>query len=91
MKIWVQSSGPVGEPTHSAYEKSLQRHVQRVARSGTLVDIHYIEVKPPGRDRYFSSMHLSTTQIIKSALRAEEDGYDAIAAVCTPDHAYHEL
>lgn len=92
MKIWFQSGAPLAkEGATSGYERSLKEHVQKIARPGTVVDVYGIDSNPPGRELYFTTQHLVTSCIIKNAIRAEAEGYDAFAVVCTLDQGFHEV
>ena len=62
-----------------------------MARPGTLVESHGIAGTPFGKDRFRAAFHRVTTLMIESALRAEPEGFDAIAVINTFDHGYHEL
>ena len=96
MKIWVQSGSGLAKDAKTAsygshYEEFLKKHFQKVARPGTSVDLFGIEGTPVGKDRYYSSQHVVEAAIIKSALRAEKEGYDAIAVLITLDLGFHEI
>lgn len=92
MKIWVQSGGPIGMDTgYSGYEQSLKRHVKAVARPDSTVDVFGVEGKPPKRDQYFSSQHIVKSWVTRNAVKAEAQGYDVFAVVCTLDHGYYEV
>ncbi|MFC2066249.1 aspartate/glutamate racemase family protein [Chloroflexota bacterium] len=95
MKIWIQSGSALATDSTnmygSQYEQSLKKHFQEVARPGTTIELFGTERTPPGKDRYNSSTHLVTSSIIRSAIRAEEEGYDVIAIVSTLDLGYDEI
>jgi len=73
------------------YEKSLNTHFARVARAGTAVDVHGIDISPPGKDRYHAAQHVVLTLMIKSIMRAEDAGYDVIAVSNTIDPGLREI
>ena len=92
MKIWLQSADAVGtDPLFEPYQNALIQHSQKVARPGTTVDVHGVEVSSTllDRSRYIES--LNTPQIIDNALRAEREGYDAFALTCMLDPGFYEL
>jgi len=95
MKLWLQSgsglSADSGIPYGSLYEKSLERRLKAVVRPGTEFGIVGIGATPFGKDRYHASKHKVVTGVIESAMRAEEQGYDAVAVLNTFDHGYYEL
>ncbi len=90
MKIWCQSGNPTSL-VPSAYAVSLKRHVQAVARPGTVVELHGLETVVKGADRYFSTHHIMGTLITKSAIVAEREGYEAFAVTCTMDPGFFEV
>lgn len=95
MKIWMQSGSGLATdattPYGRRYEQSLTRHLQAVARPDTQLKAFGIDATPFGKDRYHAAYHRVVSLMIKSALRAEPQGYDAIAVVNTFDHGYYEL
>jgi Asp/Glu/hydantoin racemase len=95
MKIWLQSGTPLAADSGSAsgrlYEQSLARHLDSVARPGTDLRTFGTDGTAPGADRYHASLHHVAGLVIKSALRAEAEGYDAVAVINTFDHGYYEL
>ena len=95
MKIWLQSGSALtadsGTPYGRLYEESLARHLKVVARPGTELRTFGISGTPYGKDRYRAPIHLVTTEMIRSVLRAEREGFDAVAVINTFDHGYYEL
>jgi len=95
MKIWLQSGTPLSADTGSAsgrlYEQSLARHLDGVARPGTELKTFGTDGTAPGADRYRASLHVVARLVIKSALRAGPQGFDAVAVINTFDHGYYEL
>lgn len=95
MKLWLQSGSALAAdastPYGRLYEESLGRHLQAMARPDTELKAFGIGGTPHGKDRYHASFHEVTRLIIKSALRAEGEGYDAVAVINTFDHGYYEL
>ncbi len=93
-RIWVQTGASFGkEPAFwSDYERAMRRHVQEVARLGTVVVVYGGEIAtPPGIALYHASWHIIETEFIKSAIRAEQEGYDAWVCVMSIDPAFHEV
>jgi len=95
MKIWLQSGSALtadsATPYGRLYEESLARHLAAVARPGTELKAFGIDGTPHGKDRYRASFQVVTRLMIKSALRAEAEGFDAVAVINTFDHGYYEL
>ncbi|MBL4720625.1 MAG: hypothetical protein JKY20_05795 [Alphaproteobacteria bacterium] len=95
MKLWLQSGSALAAdnatPYGRLYEDSMNRRLRASARPGVTVDVHGIDGTPHGKDRLHASFHQVTTLMIKSALRAEAEGYDAVAIINTFDHGYYEL
>lgn len=95
MKIWLQSGSALaadsGTPYGQLYEQSLARHLGRVARAGTQLEAFGIHGTPFGKDRYHAAFQVVTSLMIKSALRAETEGFSAVAVLNTFDHGYYEL
>lgn len=95
MKLWLQSgsalTADVSTPYGRLYEESLGRHLTSMARADTELKAFGIDGTPHGKDRYHAAFHEVTRLMIKSALRAEGEGYDAVAVINTFDHGYYEL
>jgi allantoin racemase len=95
VKLWLQSGSALAAdastPYGRLYEESLDRHLKAMARPGTELRAFGIDGTPHGKDRYRASFHEVTRLMIRSALRAEEEGYDAVAVINTFDHGYYEL
>ena len=95
MKIWLQSGSALtadaGTPYGRLYEESLARHFQAMARPGTELKAFGIDGTPHGKDRYRASFQVVVSLMIKSVLRAEPQGFDAVAVINTFDHGYYEL
>tara|TARA_Y100000588_G_scaffold392820_1_gene506204 strand:+ start:1226 stop:2005 length:780 start_codon:yes stop_codon:yes gene_type:complete len=95
MKLWLQSGSGLTADSATAYgkryEESVARHMAFVARPGTELATFGIDGTPYGKDRYRASLQIVTTGIIKSVLRAEERGFEAVVVINTLDHGYYEL
>ncbi len=95
MKIWLQSGSALAAddatPYGRLYEQSLARHLNSVARPGTTLRTGGIDGTPFGKDRYRAAYHQVVSLMIKSILRAEAEGFDAVAVINTVDHGYYEL
>ena len=95
MKLWLQSGSGLTADTQTAYgkryEAAVAEHMKEVARPDTELQTFGIEGTPHGKDHYRASLHIVTTGIIKSVLRAEDHGFDAVAVINTLDHGYYEL
>jgi len=95
MKLWLQSGSALaadsGTPYGKCYEASVANHMQSVARPDTELQTFGIGRTPYGKDRYRAALHIVTSEMIKSVLRAEEQGFDAVAVINTLDHGYYEM
>ena len=95
MKLWLQSGSALaadaGTPYGKRYEASIAKHMQSVARPDTELQIFGIGRTPYGKDRYRAALQIVTTEMIKNVLRAEEQGFDAVAVINTLDHGYYEM
>lgn len=93
MKIWYQTYSPTGKvnPAWRNYEEACERYVPTVARPGTVVDVHSVELRAPKMvvSKYIQYLHVA--QIIENALRAEREGYDAFVIGGMRDLGYEEL
>ncbi len=92
MKIWVQSATAIGKDARvNRYGESLKKHIEKVARPGTTVHVHGVEVVTPRPDMYLLSKHVQISNLIRNTRKAQEEGYDAFVVVCTLDPGFHEL
>jgi Asp/Glu/hydantoin racemase len=95
MKIWLQSGSALtadaSTPYGRLYEESLDRHLKSVARADTRLEAFGIAGTPFGKDRYHAAFHRSVTLMLESVMRAEPEGFDAVAVINTFDHGYYEL
>lgn len=91
MRICIQSGTPLGtSEIYRPYFDSLQRHAQRVARPGTVVEFPNLGRNLPGAARSRTHLHFVAQETIRSAMRAQAEGYDVFVTQCL-DLAYHEL
>ena len=91
MRICIQSGTPLSQSAlYKPYHDSLLRHAQRVASPGTTVEFPNLGKQYPGAARSRTHLHLVQHETIKSALRAQEEGYDVFVTQCL-DLGYHEL
>ena len=74
------------------YSAMLIDHAKRVCRSDTVVDLHGVEpgtypsgMAPVEMVGYIWANHLMDIQIVEKAIRAEREGYDAVAISCFID------
>ena len=95
MKIWLQSGSALAAdsltPYGRRYEESLARHLKSVARPDTELQVFGIVGTPFGKDRYHAAFHRVVTLMLESVMRAEPEGFDAVAVLNTFDHGYYEL
>lgn len=92
MKIWVQSPATLGrDPLWEPLERCEKKHIQEVIRPSTTADLYGVEIMAPqgSSNHYFEYLH--TSQIIKNAIRAESEGYDAFVLLCMLDQGFYEI
>lgn len=92
LRIWQQSSLDIKRlPGYAGF---MREHAGSVCASDVTVDVHGIETGTLTDDEYFKYgghwEHLKVTQIIENALRAEREGYDAVAISCFLDSGLEE-
>ncbi len=91
MRICIQSGTPLGtSDIYKPYYESLKCHAQRVARSDTIVEFPNLGRNLPGAARSRTHLHFVAQETIKSAMRAQAEGYDVFVTQCL-DLAYNEL
>ena len=80
-RIWHQSYLDLAQLP--GYAAMLAEHGGSVCGSDTIVDLHGVETGdwPPGEYVKYSGQgnHLKVAQIVENAIRAEREGYDAVA------------
>ncbi|CAG4885151.1 Hydantoin racemase [Georgfuchsia toluolica] len=88
MKIWYQSGASLGiDPAWDEYEQTLKTYLNQVARPGTQVDVHGVELFSHSDDKYRFEEFFHDGQIVQNAIRAEREGYDAFCVGCARDPA----
>ena len=91
MRIWVQSGTPLGtSDIYKPYYESLERHAQRVSRPDTVVEFPTLGKVYPGAGRSRTHLHFVAHETIKSAMRAEAEGFDVFVTQCL-DLGFNEL
>lgn len=95
MRIWQQSITDIEQLPQ--YKDTLKRHAERVCSPDTVVDVHGVlpGTYPPGVTpieaiRYPWCHQLLSLQIVKAAVTAQEQGYDAVAISCFFDPGLRE-
>jgi allantoin racemase len=95
MRIWHQSLTDL--TLLPGYAGMLREHAGRICAADTTVDLHglapgtYPEGMPPiEMVRYRWAHHLAFVQIVENAIRAEREGYDAVAISCFVDPGLEE-
>jgi Asp/Glu/hydantoin racemase len=91
MRICIQSGTPLGtSDIYKPYYESLKRHALRVAQPGTVVEFPNLGRNYPGAARSRTHLHFVAHETIRSAMRAQAEGFDVFVTQCL-DLAYHEL
>jgi allantoin racemase len=90
MKIWVQSFTDL--TALPGYRAMLAEYAERVCSPGTHVDVHGVRpgtypsgMAPGDISDYAWPRHLVDIQIVENIVRAEREGYDAVAVSCFAD------
>jgi len=92
MKIWYQSAGSLGKrEEYTEYESTLKTYLNSIARPGTQVDVHGVNIcsRKIQSSRYEELLHQH--QIVENLLQAQQEGYDAFAVGCALDPAFYAL
>jgi len=79
------------DPMWVPYQESLKRHVQKVARPDTKVEVHGVKVSHPLVERSSYVQYLNRAQIINNAITAEGEGFDVFCVGCTLDPGFYEI
>lgn len=88
MRIWYQSGASLGrDASWSEYESALKTYLNQIARPGTQVDVHGVELFSHTDDKYRYEEYFHDGQIVQNAIRAEREGYDAFCVGCARDPA----
>ena len=91
MKICIQSGTPLGmSDIYKPYYESLKRHAQRVAAPSTVVEFPNLGKNYPGAARSMTHLHFVAHETVRSAMRAQREGFDAFVTNCL-DLGYDEL
>jgi len=95
IRIWHQSMTDL--TLLPGYAGMLHDHARRIASAGTVVDLHGLApgtyphgMAPIELVRYRWGEHLAFIQIAENCMRAEREGYDAVAISCFLDPVLDE-
>ena len=95
IRIWHQSLTDL--TLLPGYAAMMRDHARRVCGADTVVDLHglapgtYPEGMPPiDMVRFRWAHHLAFIQVVENAMRAEREGYDAVAISCFVDPGLEE-
>ena len=95
IRIWHQSMTDL--TLLPGYAGMLQDHVRRICGADTVVDLHGLApgtyprgMAPIELVRYRWGEHLAFVQIVENCMRAEREGYDAVAISCFLDPVLDE-
>jgi allantoin racemase len=87
IKIWWQSATVITE--FPEYLVALKEHAKKVLNSGTELEVHGVDRGTTGL-LYHYPRFLNTHQILENALRAQREGFDAVAIGCGDDPGLDE-
>ncbi len=89
-RIWHQSMTVLEE--QPGYASLMKEHAQKVCAPGTVVDLHGVMpgTHPPGLAPIDAAgltwlAEMNALQIVENVIRAEQEGYDAVAMSCFSD------
>ncbi|MBI2832580.1 MAG: hypothetical protein HYX79_10030 [Chloroflexi bacterium] len=86
MKIWCQAMTPYGyDPALDSFGEIVERNCRRVLRADTELHIEGVPVAMKGTEKYASIQALHQLQALNNMLKAENEGYDAFAIICSHD------
>lgn len=95
IRIWHQSFTDLTQLP--GYADMLAEHARRVCRADTVVDLHGLlpgtypsGMAPIDMSRYRWAERLGSLQLVENAMRAEREGYDAVAISCFLDPGLEE-
>jgi allantoin racemase len=95
IRIWHQSMTDL--TLLPGYAAMLQDHVRLICAPDTTVDLHGLTagtypdgMAPVDMTRYRWAHHLAFVQIVENVMRAQREGYDAVAVSCFVDPALEE-
>src|ERR671931_1858688 len=95
MRIWHQSITDLTQLP--GYANRLAEHARLILGPETVVDVHGLRpgtypigMAPIDMSRYRWAHHLGSVQIIENVIRAEREGYDAVAISCFVDPGIEE-
>jgi len=92
MKIWYQSTAPIGFDSKMDIGKKLMiERAKKFASPNTEIIFYGCPIDTPGRDTYMYSQYLQANQVINNAVRAEREGYDAFVIGCGLDIGLYEI
>lgn len=87
MKIWWQSSTAIGG--FPEYRKAIENHAKKVLNPGTKIEVHGVS-QGTSELHYHYFAFLNTQQILENLLRAQREGFDAVAIGCGMDPGLEE-
>lgn len=95
IRIWTQSITDLTQLP--GYEKVLKAHAHQICGTDTVVDVHGVRpgtypngMAPIEMTRYRWADHLLSAQVVENIVRAEREGYDAVAISCFLDPGLEE-
>ena len=95
MRIWHQSITDLTQLP--GYANRLAEHARLILGPETVVDVHGLRpgtypigMAPIDMSRYRWAHHLGAVQIVENVMRAEREGYDAVAISCFLDPGLEE-
>lgn len=90
IRIWTQSITDLTKLP--GYADTLKAHAHRICSPDTVIDVHGVRpgsypngLAPIQMTKYHWAEHLLETQLVENMMRAEREGYDAVAISCFLD------
>lgn len=92
MKIWYQSGTRHGTTDRNRqYVVTMKEYLNSVARPGTEVTVHGVEICSPYLDSFQTEELLHSHQIFAKLIQAQREGYDAFCVGNAYDPAFYAL
>ncbi|MFH1169213.1 MAG: aspartate/glutamate racemase family protein [Chloroflexota bacterium] len=92
MKIWYQSGTNIDKnPTTREYAATMNSYLNSIARQGTEVSVHGVEICSPYLDSFQTEEVLHSGQVLGNLVRAQREGYDAFCVGNAYDPAFYGL
>jgi Asp/Glu/hydantoin racemase len=91
-KLWLQSSSSDADAAiWRVYQESARRHARALLGDRFDFEFHGVSRTFPGVDQSDSAFHLATREVVRNAIRAEQQGYAGFLNVSTNETGHLEI